>query len=122
MRCVCIQYLSLPFSTTCLPTRLDEPDPFVDVARNLRQDGSRIGIHQLSRLAAGIACMSAEVGERCRKGIDVAVAHGVHKRIPVKRRTPGDGVRRSLSRAAKLYDVQGNLVRVPLHLPGNLVE
>ena len=51
-------------SIACLLARLDEPEPFVDVSPDLREDGSRIGVLQFARLRAGIAGMSAEVGER----------------------------------------------------------
>ena len=60
-------------STACLLARFDEPEPFVDAARDLGEDGSRSGVLQFTRLRAGVACMSAKVGECRRKRIDVAV-------------------------------------------------
>src|ERR1700682_3414921 len=109
-------------STACLLAGLDEPEPFVDASGDLGKDGSRIGVLQFNRLLAGVAYMSAEVGERLRKRIDVAVPKSSGKRIPIERRPPGDRVRRSLSCAAKLHDALGDQVGILLHPRGNLVE
>ncbi len=62
-----------PRSTTCLPTRLDEPEPGVDASGDLGEDVSRIGVLQFARLLAGVACMFAKGGQRRRKRINVAV-------------------------------------------------
>ena len=111
-----------PCSTAYLLARFDEPDPFVDAAGDLGEDGSGIGVLQFTRLRAGVACMSAKVGECRRNRIDVAGPLGSRKPIPVERRPPGDRVRRSLGLATKLHDARGYQVRVLLHSLGDLVE
>ena len=64
-------------STACLLARFDEPEPFVDTSPDLCEDGSASGVLQFARLLAGVAGISAEVGERRRKNIDVAVPIGI---------------------------------------------
>ncbi|SRR5712692_351087 len=103
-----------PCSTPWLLTRLDEPEPFVDAPPDLGEDGSRISILQFGRLRAGIAGMSAKVGECRRKRTDVAIPIGTRKPMPVERRPPGP--------ASKLHDALGNQVRILLRSLGDLVE
>src|SRR5438132_1466144 len=118
-RCTSVK-CRLPRSTACLLARFDEPEPFVDASGDLGEDSGSIGVLQFARLRAGVACMFAKGGERRRKRIDVAVPICRRQKILVERRTPGDGVRRSLSRTAKLHDVLGNQVRILLHSLSNL--
>ncbi len=83
-------------STVCLLARLDEPEPFVDPAPDLGEDGSGIGVLKESRLFAGVAHMFAEGGQCRGKGIDVVVSIWRRKLVLVERGTPGDRVCRFL--------------------------
>src|SRR5260221_2430065 len=88
-----------PCSTAYLLARLDEPEPFVDASRDLGEDGSGIGVLQFTRLRAGVAGMSAKVGECRRNRIDVGGPLCSRKAIPVERRPAGERACRSLGLA-----------------------